>query len=179
MQVTFALRPGNCPPVHLDSYALPHQDTVRYLGLHLDRRLTWRHHIKTKRQQLKLRYTNLSWILGRNSKLSVDNKLLIYKSILKPVWMYGVQLWGSASDSNISIIQRMQNMALRSICSVPWFITNTEIHHYLSMNTVKEEITKATASYRRRLEGHPNELATTLRTLSYNKRLKRKDILAM
>jgi len=34
------------------------------------------------------------WILGRKLELSKENKLLIYKTILKPIWTYpsGVQL---------------------------------------------------------------------------------------
>jgi hypothetical protein len=179
IQVTFTLRKGNCPPVTLENNTLPQQDSVRYLGLHLDRRLTWNHHIKTKREELNIRYKNLYWIMGRNSKLAVDNKLLIYKTMLKPVWLYGIQLWGSASNSNISILQRIQNSILRAICTAPWFATNMEIHKYLSMPTVKEEITNVTQGYRWRLENHPNELATRLTNKSYGKRLKRKDILQL
>ncbi|CAH2231229.1 jg21233 [Pararge aegeria aegeria] len=57
------------------------------------------------------------WLLGRNSKLSTDNKLLIYKMILKLVCMDGIQLWGSASNSNITI-QRSQNDVMRTISNV-------------------------------------------------------------
>jgi hypothetical protein len=177
VHVTFALRKGNCPPVKLGIDVLPHSDCVKYLGLHLDRRLTWKEHIKAKRQELNLRYRDLHWLMGRNSKLSIDNKLLIYKATLKPVWMYGIQLWGSASNSNISMLQRMQNIILRNIASVAWYVTNSEIHKHLEMNTVKEEILSTTSKYKSRLRNHPNELATQLTVRSYNKRLKRKDIL--
>jgi hypothetical protein len=37
------------------------------------------------------------WLLGRQSQLSTTNKLLLYKTILKPIWTYGIQLWGTAS----------------------------------------------------------------------------------
>jgi hypothetical protein len=46
------------------------------------------------------------WLLGRKSKLSISNKLLAYKVILKPIWTYGTELWGSASISNIEILER-------------------------------------------------------------------------
>ena len=96
--------------------------------------------------------------------------------ILKPVWMYGIQLWGSACISNITIIQRLQNCILRTLTNAPWGVSNSEIHNFLKMKTVKEEIKSSTINYKNRLSNHPNELATNLMTISYNKRLKRHNI---
>jgi len=31
--------------------------------------------------------------VARKSALSIRNKLILYKQILKPVWTYGSQLW--------------------------------------------------------------------------------------
>jgi hypothetical protein len=78
-------------------------EDVKYLGLHLDRRLTWRKHIFTERKQLGMTLTKMQWLLGRKSKLSTSNNFLIYRAILKPLWTYGIQLWGTASTSNIEI----------------------------------------------------------------------------
>lgn len=174
--VTFTLRKGNCPPVWLGNNNLPQSDSVRYLGVHLDRRLTWKNHIKTKRDETNIRFRTMYWLMSRNSKLSVDNKLLIYKVILKPVWMYGIQLWGSACNSNISIIQRLQNGILRTLSNAPWFLTNTEIHEALGIRTVKEEIQHSSMNYINRLDNHPNDLASELKNIKYTKRLKRHDI---
>jgi hypothetical protein len=30
---------------------------------------------------------------GRNSKLSLENKILLYKTIIKPIWTYGAEIW--------------------------------------------------------------------------------------
>jgi hypothetical protein len=46
----------------------------------------------------------LNWLLGRKSNLAVENKLLIYRTIIIPIWTYGLELWGCASKSNISIL---------------------------------------------------------------------------
>ena len=51
----------------------------------------------------------------RKSQLSLENKLLVYKVILKPVWAYGIQLWGTASNSNLEILERFQSKLLRII----------------------------------------------------------------
>jgi hypothetical protein len=45
----------------------------------------------------------LGYLIGKNSPLSLENKLLIYKTVLNPVWTYGIALWGCASKSIISI----------------------------------------------------------------------------
>jgi hypothetical protein len=38
------------------------------------------------------------WLIGKKSHLSIENKLLIYKAVTKPMWSYGTELWGC--DSN-------------------------------------------------------------------------------
>jgi hypothetical protein len=108
VQVTFTLNRMTCPPVKLNYKHLPQADEVKYLGIYLDRRLTWRKHITTKRKQLDLKLRNLYWIIGRKSQLSLENKLLVYKVILKPAWTYGIQLWGTAPNSNLEILERFQ-----------------------------------------------------------------------
>jgi hypothetical protein len=119
IHVTFATRRETCPPVHINNVQLPHKD-VKYLGLHLDRRLTWHEHIFAKRKQLGITLTKMHWLLERQSKLSTNYKLLPYKAILKPIQTYGIQLWGTASTSNIEILERIQSKALRIIVDAPW-----------------------------------------------------------
>jgi hypothetical protein len=64
-------------------------------------------------------------LLGRKSKLSINNKLLIYKTVLKPIWAYGIQLWGTESTSKIEILERFQSKALSMITGAPWYVPNT------------------------------------------------------
>jgi hypothetical protein len=81
-------RKRNVPPVHINNVQLPREEYVKYLGLHLDRRLTWHKHIFAKRKQLGIALTKIYWLLGCKSKLFTSNKLLIYKTILKSIWTY-------------------------------------------------------------------------------------------
>jgi hypothetical protein len=73
----------------------------------------------TKRKQLGISLTKMYWLLGRKSTLSTNNKLLIYKAILKPIWTYDFQLWGTTSNSNIDILERFQSKVLRLIANPP------------------------------------------------------------
>lgn len=176
--LTFTMRKNTCPTVKLNNIPLPQSDDVKYLGLHLDRRLTWTKHIRMKRKQLTLKFNNLYWLLGRKSKLTTENKLLIYKAILKPIWCYGIQLWGTASNSNIEILQRFQSKTLRSILGVPWYVTNNMIHRDCGIKTVKEVVTECSAKYLSKLNDHSNYLAVNLLDNSEElRRLKRSNTL--
>lgn len=173
--ITFTLKKGICPRVTLNNLEIPQTDQIRYLGLHLDKRLTWKTHIFTKRKQLGLQIRKLYWLIGRRSQLSLTSKLTLYKALLKPIWTYGIQLWGTASHSNIEILQRFQNKMLRMITNAPWYVTNEQLHHDLQVNTVKQEILHHTKSYKKRITNHPNPLAKVLmEETQTNRRLKRK-----
>jgi hypothetical protein len=87
IHVTFTTRGEMCPPFHINNVQLTQED-VKYLRLHLDRRITWHKHIFAKRKQLGITLTKMYWLLGLKSKLSTGNKLLINKTPLKPIWTY-------------------------------------------------------------------------------------------
>jgi hypothetical protein len=93
--------------------------------------------------------------------------------ILKPIWTYGIQLWGMASTSNIEILERFQSKALRMIADAPWYVLNTVIRRNLRIPTVKEEIRRYSSQYSVRLSVHPNDLVVNLIELPDNRRLRR------
>jgi len=67
---------------------------------------------------------------------------MLYKQILKPVWPYGIQLWGCTEHSNTDIIQRMHNKVPRNIVDEPWYIRTADFHTDLQMEMVTNEIGK-------------------------------------
>jgi hypothetical protein len=75
-QIKFTIKCTNCPPATINNIQIPVQTEVKCLGLYLDQKLTWQKHIKTKRQQLNLKVRHMSWLLGRKSKLFLENKAL-------------------------------------------------------------------------------------------------------
>lgn len=177
--VTFTLRRENCPTVTINNTRIPEKLHIKYLGIHLDRRLTWSKHIDSKTTQLKLKTAQLGWLLNSSSSLSLECKSLLYKTILKPIWTYGIQLWGTASTSNIAKLQRRQSKILRYITGDPWFIRNDNIHKDLNIPSVRDEIEKYCSKYISKLASHPNPLAQNLLSFRGHSRLKRVDTLAI
>jgi hypothetical protein len=90
--ITFTLRKKTCPPVHISQTIIPQTETVKYLGLHFDKRLTWRERVTKTKKHLNLKTQELIWLIGKRSPLSLTNKILIYKMVLKPIWTYGLAI---------------------------------------------------------------------------------------
>lgn len=174
IHITFTNRKEHCPIVKLNNMPLAQSETVKYLGIHLDRRLNWRKHILSKSKQLRLKFNKLYWLMGRSSQTSLECKIAIYKSILRPIWTYGIELWGSASNSNIEILERFQAKVLRSIVNAPWYVRNDRIRKDLDISSVKEMILSRSLKYNSRLMEHPNQLVPQLlNTNGQTRRLKR------
>jgi hypothetical protein len=98
------------------------------------------HTFFSESKQLVLSLIKMYWLLRRKSKLSINIKLLHYKVILKPIWTYSIQLWGTTSNLNIEILERFQSKVLRLIADAPWYVSNSVIRNDLQIPTIKEDI---------------------------------------
>jgi hypothetical protein len=83
--ITFTLRKDNCATISINQTVLPQVESVKYLGLHFDRRLNWKVHITKKRKQTVLKAKEINWLIGKKSNLSIENKILVYKTVIKPI----------------------------------------------------------------------------------------------
>jgi hypothetical protein len=61
--ITFILRNQIVSTVQMGNVDLSQKNKMKYLGMHLDRRLTWAKHIKTKIKQLNLKAKQIRWLL--------------------------------------------------------------------------------------------------------------------
>lgn len=118
---------------------IPYSPKVKYLGLTIDQRLTWAHHIRIKRLALNHRLRILKPLIINNHSTTIQTKLLINKVLLKPIWTYGLQLWRNAKKSNILKIQTFQNIALRKIMNAPPYVSNHTLHTDTQLKTINDE----------------------------------------
>ena len=173
--ITFTLRKQIPPNILLNGTHITQTKQVKYLGLHLDTQLTWKQHTKSIIDKIQTTRRQMHWLTSRKSKLSIENKFRIYKTIIKPIWTYGTPLWWAAAMSHINKIETMQAKILRTIVNVPWYVINEDIRRDLGIPTVKEAISYYAERYKARIATHPNRLAAvTFNTLNMERKLKRK-----
>jgi hypothetical protein len=119
-------------------------------------------HIARKRKQIDLKTKEMNWLIGKKSHLSIENKLLIYKAVIKPIWSYGIEMWGCTSKSNIVIMQKSQSKILRAIANAPRYVTNHTLHTDFNIPYVSDVIHERLNKYQIKLEAHPNALSEPL-----------------
>ena len=167
--IMFTLRKGFCPPVSINQTIIPQTESVKYHELHFDCRLNWKEHITKKSKQTDLKVKEVNWLIWKKSHLSIENKLLVYKAIIKPIWSYGIELWGCASKSNIVIMQRSQSKVLTAIANAPWYVTNHTFHTDFNIPYVSDVIHERINKHYKKLEVHPNPLLKPLLLPEYNR----------
>ncbi|GFT44183.1 RNA-directed DNA polymerase from mobile element jockey [Trichonephila clavipes] len=94
---------------------------VKYLGLHIDSRLTFKKHIDYLAEKFWGRISLAISLIGR-SPLSLENKVILYKQILRPVITYGSLVWGASASTHMKKIQVMQNKILHVMTNAPWYV---------------------------------------------------------
>jgi hypothetical protein len=99
---TFTTRKEMCPPVQINNVQLPQKEESS----------TSDYTLTEDSPDTGITLNKMYRLLGHRSKLSTNNKLLLYKAILKPIWTYRIQLWGTASTCNIEILERFQSKTL-------------------------------------------------------------------
>ncbi|GFT61934.1 putative RNA-directed DNA polymerase from transposon BS [Trichonephila clavipes] len=57
-------------------------------------------------------------LIGRNSELSRDNKVLLFTAVMRPILAYGCPVWGYAAKTNINILDTLQNSTIRMIIKI-------------------------------------------------------------
>ena len=83
-------------------------DDARYLGMTLDKGLTWSKRIDQVRKKAAQRMGTLGHLLNKRSGLSIRNDVLLYKQLLRPMMDYACPLWKFAGRSHINKLQVLQ-----------------------------------------------------------------------
>ena len=66
-------------------------DIIRYLGVTLDKLLTWSPHIEQVSKRTAQRMGLLCPLLNRRNDLSIRNGVLLYKQLIRPLVYYACQ----------------------------------------------------------------------------------------
>ena len=88
------------------------KDYVKFLGVLIDKNLTWRPHI----DHIASKISKIVGIMARlRHHVPLNALLQIYRSLIFPYTLYGILAWGQASQCDLKMILTLQKRALRLI----------------------------------------------------------------
>jgi len=141
----FTIRKETCSLITLNDLRISQAEDAEYIGLHFDRRLNWKIIYSTSENNLDFNWKKCSTSYSAiNRNCCYENKLLLEQEILKPIWTYGFQLWGTVSNTNIEILQRFKYFKI--IINALWYIIWYSILHF-DVSSVRNEIKRLKQRY--------------------------------
>ncbi|GFX22207.1 RNA-directed DNA polymerase from mobile element jockey [Trichonephila clavipes] len=102
--------------------------------------LTWKQHIYYVRDKFRKIMFKLYPLIGRNSHLSIENKVLLYTAVMRPILAYACPVWGYAAKTNINILDTLQNSLIRMIVKAIRYMRNNDIRNALKIKSFKSHI---------------------------------------
>ena len=104
------------PTLFLNGSILPYEDSIKYLGIIFDQKLTFAHHINEIVCNVKLRLNILKVVSSCNWGADRTTLLRMYQALCLSKIEYGSQIYGSACKTTLAKLDVVHNMALR-ICT--------------------------------------------------------------
>lgn len=151
----------------------PKDRAVKYLGVHLDTRLSWKLHVNNKLNMGYARLNQLYPIINRKSSLKTSCTLMLYRSLIRSLLLYACEVWGNTCKTNKKKLQVLQNRVLRIAVDAPWFMRNHQLHQELGMPTIEECIRKTTIRFVQKISNCESAKYYQLGARHIHKRLKR------
>jgi hypothetical protein len=149
-------------PLRLFGEPIEWVNTARYLGVTLDKRLTWSKHIDQVRKKAAQRLGILGPLLNKRNSLSIRNGVLLYKKLIRPMMDYGCPVWRSAAHSHVQKLQVLQSKCLRIATNSPWYVGNKQIHDDLGVPYFADHIKQLTERFDSKLADVRNPLVARI-----------------
>nr|CAH7712181.1 unnamed protein product [Callosobruchus chinensis] len=130
------------------------KDHCKYLGVIVDKTLRWKPHIDAQVQKSKMARSKLRPLLGRRSKLSIRNKMMLISMVLLPIMTYASAAWGYAAKTWKKKLQAQHSIAIREAVNAPWYIPNRMLYEDLRQVSILETMQTNAVKFFRNSERH-------------------------
>ena len=98
--------------VTVNNHTISPEDNLKYLGVLLDNKLSWKPHV----QKVKTQLSRACGILSKLKHYTTPPVLkVVYNSLTHPYLNYSILNWGLASNATIQPLVRLQNKAIKII----------------------------------------------------------------
>ena len=120
------------PPLVTDLYGeriiLTAPASIRWLGFHLDRKLSFRHHVTTVAKKGTAIVHGLQVLGNTISGIGPANLRLLYKTVVLPAITYGTPLWFNPARPNTKLVKELEKVQWKALIQIAggFFDSQTE-----------------------------------------------------
>jgi len=126
--------------LRLFGQTISEKDELTLLGVVFDQKLSFGSHCKQKAKEATRRVGLLRRVSGQGWGASKRVLLNLYKQYVRPVLEYGNAGIADAAKSNLALLQRVQNSALRTSLRVPRRTRISKLHKLARMDPVPRRL---------------------------------------
>ena len=124
--------------IKLNGKKLKLEDNVKYLGMFLDKHLTWEFHIN----QLSKKLSRANGIISKlRHNAPIKTRLQVYYAIFYSHLTYGSSIWGLTYEKNLDTIRILQKKCIRLITFSDFRSPTNQLFYDLNMLKVDDIIT--------------------------------------
>lgn len=120
--------------------------------------MTFSRHITQVRNRAAFVLGRLHPLINKKSKMSLRNKLTLYKTCIRPIMTYASVAFAHCRPPLIKRLQTIQNRFLRKAVGAPWYMRNVDLHSDFQLPSIKEHMTLVSRRYFDSAPHHPNPL---------------------
>lgn len=156
----FTRRPKKHPEplLVLNNNTIQFTKSSKYLGVILDKKLNWIEQVKSVKSKANQKFSAL-FPLFNSKSMRIDTKLLLYKTIIRPVITYASPIWAnSVHQKHIHFLQVFQNRVLRKIFHAPMNTRIVTLHNQSQLPYLSEVFIDLTSNFLDSIEASHNPL---------------------
>lgn len=164
--IVFSKKRPTLPPHKLTvkGVIIPWSDEVRYLGVVLDRQLSWTPAVADRIKKVRAAAGALHPYISASSSLNRSLRLTLYKVCLRPILAYGAHVWAAAPATVLMKLRYTQNRILKIIAGKHMRYPTIKLHEELDIEPILPYLKNLISRYSAPVSSHQNPLVfqTTL-----------------
>lgn len=139
----YAITPSPIVPLTINDTQIKLVVNTKYLGLHIDENLSWKHHIHTLAKEIS---RPIGIIHKLKYRLKKPTLKLVYHSLIHSKLSYMINVWGSAKKYVKKQLYTLQNRAVKIVHKLPILYPTTALY-----GTIAKDILPIEKIYRKSL----------------------------
>ena len=148
----------------LNNQELNWESTVKYLGIILDKKVTFKEHIGYIIHKCNTLIRTLYPFINKKSSLNISNKMLIFKSVFHAVMFYGAPVWAKSANCHLRKLQVLQNKLLKLLYNKPRLYSTARIHDLAGTELITDKMLRLCTKFYEKCSysdyNHLNELVS-------------------